>query len=176
MDHSESKVEYSICGVANLVVAILGTDHDTIRAQLNLPLVRHKKCTRCGALISLVRKGICEDCLEAERWVMVSCSTCGNLFRKAVWQLIRKTARGYQHFFCSKRCQGVFAGEHYGFHAHPENCSSGYRVHKWDEDMIWERHLSTHFGATRLSRMLQIPAGTIAVVLWQRRRTEAKTC
>lgn len=61
---------------------------------------------------------VCRQCLEKEREdrrVQVACTNCGKLNTKTIAHLLWYIKRGYQHFFCNRKCLGQWLGLNYGF-------------------------------------------------------------
>lgn len=113
----------------------------------------------------------CQGCKgKVTRKIPVSCDVCGTItYRYAAHILNKQTVNGKvrERFFCGSRCKGLWVGEHYGFTAHPENSLAGRkeRIHDWDA--IYQKHLETGLGAHRLARLLNLPYGTVASILWR---------
>ncbi len=126
------------CGAANLLGAIFGEDPNNIKRAMGIPTSDHP-CPVCG---TFTRGKYCSvECSRRSCKVRVSCSECGTLFDKSVRALIyfsnKKhylTQKPYQHFFCSAKCRGAYAGKHYGFAVHPENIPaiSHFKLHPED--------------------------------------------
>ncbi len=165
----------SPCGAADLLAAILSRNPDEVRAKFGLPL-QHPLPVLCP----VCNKAIGQDgkCHQLHK-VTMACDECSLLFERREKQVIWNsnyinptTGRAYEHQFCTQQCLGRWLGKHRGFGAHPERASHsgrpGYR--KWDEAMVWQKHLETGFGALKLSRLLNIPVGTITVILNRKRK------
>ena len=65
--------------------------------------------------------------------------------------------------FCSRRCQGVWWGRHYGFGVH-RKFGGGYR-RKWDYDQVYKLRLETGCSARSISMELGIPEVTVYSIL-----------
>ena len=105
----------SICGVANLLAAVYGQDPNIVKRHLGLPYRTQKAC-KCGIrLESQNKSGLCwKHWLESKR-IEVACSGCGNLFERRAKEVIYSTnVRGYNHFFCNKKCKGRWLNKNYG--------------------------------------------------------------
>lgn len=109
-----------------------------------------------------------KDCQYQDSHILVRCDNCGNLKQVGKSHIITQTKR-YQHFFCSKYCRSQWAGNHYGFGIHKKHGSGSPR--KWDWELVWNTHIETGFGCNRLSRLLNIPLGTISYILRMCRKT-----
>lgn len=124
-------------------------------------------CKSCGA-VTLPNWDFCSpECERQYRTLRVICDNCGQLFPRRDKVVIQRLGKmGYQHQFCSKRCLGQYAGNHWGFAAHPEN--TGRRNKKWDYSQIYTMKDEMGWGASRISRALGIPKGTVSVILSRR--------
>mgnify|MGYP001572798104 CR=1 FL=1 len=166
------KPEISICGACDLAAAILGQPPDALRLKFGIPLKGYY-CRKCGKRLHHKPKGgYCRKCYPPMEVIPVSCSQCGDITYKPKYLIIHNTKEGQQYFFCNRKCFGKWAGINYGFKSHPKNIRGGERC-KWDWDMVWQKHLETGYGALRLSRMLNIPIGTISKILWRLRQVKA---
>ena len=79
------------------------------------------QCWYCGQAI---KKGIfCNwDCSKKYHTVTLICSYCGKEFNLGSYEAQLRMERSQSGLiFCSKRCQGKWFGEHYGFGIYPEH-------------------------------------------------------
>lgn len=106
---------------------------------------------------------------QKEHWAILVCDECGGTFERERSQVTFKTKKGQKLWFCSRYCFGKYAGEHYGFAAHPENAGRGL-PRKWDWGKVYKMRGETGWGAVRIGRALGIPQGTVSAIL--RRRNE----
>ena len=161
--------DISICGAANLIAALFEESPAKVYRHLGLaPPTGY--CWQCGLEVAEKGTGLCLDCQKAAAFIQVACSYCGALTRRRASAIVLFVSRyGYQHFFCSRHCMGMWAAQNYGFTAHPEN--RGKR--KYDYDMVWQKHLETGFGAIRLGRLLGMKTDTVNKIL-QAKRKEMK--
>lgn len=94
-------------------------------------------CQRCGQGLTYWEvyrsKGKTAQCLVCDRearQVLLTCSLCGEPFLRAAYLVRAAAKQGYKFAFCTKRCLGTYAGEHYGYIAHPENSYAGSRARR----------------------------------------------
>ena len=120
------------------------------------------QCLVCGTVSA--RKLCSIKCRKEWQQIPIVCTGCGKLFTRNKSALLASYHHNQVNIFCSKYCQGKWAGEHYGFKAHVNLANLG-RVRKYNWDDIWKTHLETRYGAPRLSRKLGIPESTIAAIL-----------
>ncbi|MDP2916744.1 MAG: hypothetical protein Q8O16_02310 [Dehalococcoidia bacterium] len=171
----------SLCGIADLIAAIFGEDPDKVRRNVGAPpKYKTMLCPACGTAFD-PRHGLkhhnrkyelgllyCSpECLRAARTIMVVCDECGKLFPRATFVVVKEAK---QHpgkmFFCTRKCFGRYAGKHYGWRIHPENMG---RHKKYDKDMVWQKHLATGYGGQRLSRIINVPAPVIDMIIFRMR-------
>ena len=132
---------------------------------------RQRFCEVCNSLCPGRRKVYCSDeCWHRAHWVWVECSACKRLKEVRKSYILRHAKRGYEHFFCSKRCLGSRLAANYGFGVFPEHITLGRNHRKHDWDKIWEVHKETGMGAVRLSRILKISQGTLSNILKEMRK------
>jgi hypothetical protein len=107
-----------------------------------------------------------------QTYLEVKCTECGNIFLKRAAYINRaaKNKRYKGRSFCNRHCFGRWVSK---------NGSPMVKGHDYlgdrqrvDKELIWSEHLRTGFGAPRLSRLLNIPLGTISNCLWKRRIKE----
>lgn len=117
-------------------------------------------------------KALIQARIESQRKPVIelTCEVCDAKFYRKSY-LIRKTSPGR---FCSRKCRGVFIGNNYGFKAHPKNRGHSGRGRKWDYDGIYKLRDETGWGALRISRALNMPLGTVDMILQKRERLNAK--
>ncbi|MDD5510830.1 MAG: hypothetical protein PHI12_08470 [Dehalococcoidales bacterium] len=154
----------SPCGAADLLAAVFGEDPDIIRAKYNLPL-KYPKLPTCPICGKNMTKAGCRH----RHLIPVACDECGKITEWSERKVINKLTHGQKIFFCNNTCFGRWAGKHYGFAVHPENTNGSSR-RKHDYKAIWEKHLETGFGPSRLSRMLGIDIGVISYILIKMRK------
>lgn len=87
-------------------------------------------CSSCGKVLwHTTREGqenrrwqerLCLRCRIARQSRVITCIVCGG--SRTILPHLAKRQKG---LFCSRRCQGVYASQHYGFPAHPENRRKG---------------------------------------------------
>jgi len=111
-----SAKEVPICNYINLLSAILRTPREGIAKKLGVKLpVKGYPCRGCG--VSLPRGAVnavryCPDC----RFVPIACEVCGKIRKVPRAEALRqKGCKAGHPRFCSKRCQGVWLGAHYGW-------------------------------------------------------------
>ena len=165
------------CGVAQLLSEICGMPIDSVKQRLGLSAERIKLCLHCGKPVKPGHSFHNKECRHEYHQIKLICPECGNIFTRPQSEILfklnhpqSKNGKPVEHFFCSQKCLAIWAGKHYGFAAHPENCGSGSRAPKYDYDIVWRKHLETGFGAKKLSRLLNIPVSSISVILWKKRR------
>ena len=171
------------CNYASLVGAIVGQSEAEVLAKFNMAA---HPCEQCGQSTprntNKSRDGrqwhrFCsKQCRYDNIRTWVACDECGELFQRRTADLLRTIGqRDYQHVWCSKSCQGQYFGRVGGFVAHPEHSAKGKKKPKYDYEAIWQLHLTTGYGPTRLSQELNTPYGTISVILMKMRR-QAMAC
>lgn len=120
----------SPCLTAKEIGDKLGVSRERIRQILkrdSLPTLRYVSkvyCANCGKrLLHGNKTGYCKKCLPIIHSVPLVCDNCGKLFIRSQTEVIRdaKDSRYTGRVFCSKQCQGSYAGKRYGFAVHPEN-------------------------------------------------------
>lgn len=111
--------ELSICGAARLLAAIFGTTGHSVLRQWGI--LERGFCCDCGQKLGAYAKSFyCQKCQVKRNLVSVECAQCHYLFERRVCDVARK---GNKHCFCSQRCLGKWAAEHYGFAVHPKERS-----------------------------------------------------
>jgi formate dehydrogenase maturation protein FdhE len=89
----------------------------------NKILKERKYCVDCGKPLGLSRhktkeldKGICIRCQVKRNMVRVGCEVCGKekFLRQSEIAKRKRDSRYKGHFFCTKKCQGVYVGKHHG--------------------------------------------------------------
>ena len=119
-------------------------------------------CLNCGQATK--RERYCSDkCWHEYTHPLMECSYCGTLFRRNAKQIISQLSYGHKktHLFCSKRCQGKWLAQHYGFKK------------KYNETAIRATWMRTGYGASQLARLFDIPIPSMANYL-RRFRKETK--
>jgi len=59
---------------------------------------------------------ICKKCYMKQSNIPLKCDQCGEIFHKKKHYILYQTKIGGGRFsFCSKRCQGMYIGNHFGF-------------------------------------------------------------
>lgn len=117
-------------------------------------------CTNCGIKIKKNKSGFCYKCYKEEHSpVMVACQYCGKLITKQ-----RNLVLKQQYGFCSRKCLGKFAAEHYGWKIHPENRQIGRAPLKYKQEYLNAIHNLMATGMTIHAVMvkLNIPVGNHA--------------
>ena len=122
------------------------------------------ECPVCGKISS--HKFCSIECQKKWHQIIVECSNCGKLFTRSESELLGHYRNS---LFCSRECFGKWISERYGFKAHPENCG---RHKQWDYSLVSKTRLETGYGARRLSRLLNIPDGTINGILGKCKNNE----
>jgi len=115
------------------------------------------ECPVCGKISS--HKFCSIECQKKWHQIIVECTNCGKLFTRSESELLGHYRNS---LFCSRECFGKWISERYGFKAHPENCG---RHKQWDYSLVSKTRLETGYGARRLSKLLNIPDGTINGIL-----------
>ena len=88
------------------------------------------------------------------------CKLCGARFYRKSYTL----HPGSPGNFCSKRCAGIWAGNHYGFTAHPEN-----KRQKYDHEGI-QRLEEKGLSIPQISRRLTIPYASVYYILKEKKK------
>jgi len=135
----------------------------------NLPTKHYSQkllyeCSVCGKISSHEFCSI--ECQKKWHQIIVECTNCGKLFTRSESELLGHYRNS---LFCSRECFGKWISERYGFKAHPENCG---RHKQWDYSLVSKTRLETGYGARRLSRLLNIPDGTINGILGKCKNNE----
>ena len=159
------------CNFAALLGAVFGKNPDDVVRSWGLTPIGNM-CLNCGKRIPRDNRKFCSmACFKVFAKVPLVCPVCLKTFyrsaKEIVWKLNHNQStngKPIQQFFCSRQCMGSDNGVRYGFKSHPEN-AFGKRSRKWDWDLIYKTHLNTGYGATKLSRLLGIPEGTVSTVL-----------
>jgi len=131
-------------------------------------------CPICGCEKAPNRRccSLCAEKWHKDRYIQLACEVCGILYPRRAKELIYHiNKRGYKHQFCGKKCQGVWLAKGYGFHRNHHH-RKGFL--KYDFDSIIGKHIETGYGTTRLSRLLNIPEGTISKYLAEYRKNKEK--
>lgn len=159
----------------------LGVSRERIRQILsreNLPVRRVRtfkyKCNHCGKPTN--NRLFCSmKCQSDYHTISLTCDFCGKLFnRKSYAEQRNIRIHNSELIFCTKQCQGSWLANNHGFVVHPKNRgyakgTPNFKLRKHDYDFIWQKHLETKFGATKLSRLLNIPSITISRILLNKR-------
>ena len=84
-------------------------------------------CGTCGNRIDKINiSGLCLPCqLAARARVTFICEVCFEPFELLKREVAARSRNGKHPRFCKKTCFGSFAGNNYGFVAHPENSNRG---------------------------------------------------
>lgn len=153
----------SACGAAKLVAAVFGVDQDGLKQRLGLPTSGDEKEYRDYQ--KLLKSG------RSPLWgkkLALACFQCGTQFERSALEVIHYiNSAGYQRYFCNRRCQGVYAGTHYGFKTHPENTGPPF---KWNRRAIWRLYLLTGYRQRVLSELLGIPQSTVGKYITELRK------
>ena len=149
--------DISICGAAKLVAAIFGESEAQAYKRLGLnPPPGY--CWQCG-LERAGKTGLCHACWQASLYIQVACSYCGALKKQSTKHIIHYALRGYEHFFCNSQCMGKY------------NKANGIgRKRRFDWDMVWQKHLETGYGPSKLARELGMNASTVSRILKAKRK------
>ena len=112
---------HSICGAVDLLAAVFDKDVSELRKKYSLPL-KYGRCLNCGNQLSHNGLYCSDECLRQFTKIPVVCSECGQIFHRSQYK-IKSGINKYNQklFFCSKKCQGRYLGQEYGFKRHPEN-------------------------------------------------------
>ena len=80
-------------------------------------------CLNCNApLFSGQHDKFCSmACLQKYHSIELTCEVCGVHFSRLGHYCRASQRRGYKHIFCSKKCQGLWLGNSYGFGVFPEH-------------------------------------------------------
>jgi predicted transcriptional regulator len=124
--------EASPCATLQQIADKLGVTKERVRQILvseSLPTthwkLRNYLCNNCGRNFPAIyggRRIFCSpECQKAYYEATLQCDECGKLFKLRYSELRKAVKRGYQHFYCSRRCRGRAIGGKYGFNVHPEN-------------------------------------------------------
>lgn len=127
----------------------------------------YRPCPQCGRDIPQCKTNIfCSvKCRTDFCLVKIPCEVCGQFKAYRKKHIDWRQKHGMQkHFFCSRKCLGIWLGENHGFGVYPYHI----RRKKWDYAMVYKAQDDTGFGCVRLSRFLNIPVGTIANILRRR--------
>lgn len=117
-------------------------------------------CPDCGG----VKGGSaqrCWRCWQKSRLIPVACSYCGQITMRNAKRVINDIQKGAKYFFCNHHCRGKWLGHNHGFR--PGNRIT--KPRKWDYELVWQTHLDTGYGLSRLSRLLNIPRQSIGGIL-----------
>ena len=96
-------------------------------------------CEQCGGLIGSkngTRKNFCSmQCYSDSCNTLLTCDNCGDLFKRRIAQIEYYTyVRGYEHYFCDRRCFGAWSGRNFGWHT-----ARGYSRNRKEDEIIWQR-------------------------------------
>lgn len=132
---------------------------------------KSKECPICHNTFKYHNKFCSKKCyveyvgqVKEARKLTRQCVVCKNTFKISPYRM--RPERGSPANFCSKKCQGRYAGNKYGFKAHPENAVRHILLRKYDYEKVWQIHQETGYGALRLSRLLNIPSSTVSAILF----------
>ena len=123
----------------------VGRSRERIRqllVSMDLPTKVSKSIILCeycnGEIIAKTRtrRVFCSmQCYSDSRNTLIICDNCGDLFKRRITQLEYYThVRGYEHYFCSRRCFGSWAGKNFGWHT-----PSGFSRSRKEDEVICER-------------------------------------
>lgn len=116
-------------------------------------------CEVCGKLIKWGKR-----CKE-HRNVKLTCFECGKEFEMLYQDYVNRLKRGYEHFFCGRKCFGKYAGRNFGFRVHPPfGISRLGQNRKYNYEEIYELAKKGVTGI-EISERLNIPGGTIYRIL-----------
>ena len=169
---TETLQHLSPCGAARLLSAIDNTH--SLEHYLERMGVAVAHCGNCGVLldkyaqrhVAYQEHGLCHECWLAQKTVMVVCSECGVLFPRSAKYMKHQAKDGCKYAFCGQICKGKWTGKHYGFGTH-DRC--------YDYETIWQAHLETGRGASRLARALNMPIRSVSRILQVCRKNEMKS-
>lgn len=120
-------------------------------------------CHNCSKELKTRKQKYCSyACRVAFNSVVVECSNCKKKFSltKHSQSRIRGSTSGL--LFCSKKCQGEYIGEHYGFKANPQNAGrqaspEKSKHYKYIPEII--KRLSEHESMYSILKSLGLPIG-----------------
>ena len=131
------------CATLQKIGDKFGVSREAVRQVLNRLEVPTKHqvqryiCLNCGQVISKplvngVPPKFCNRACyvewEGKNHIPLHCANCGVLFYRRYSEVMgraRNPRYKTDNTFCSKQCQGSYAGKKYGFTKHPENRRSG---------------------------------------------------
>ena len=157
----------SLCAVARLLSAMLERPVEEINRKLGIPY-QGKICLHCSKPLRHTKNThFCSYiCQRAYTQIELICDWCGKSFKRRATLVVKNLSKdGYQHIFCSRKCMGNYAGNHYGFAVHPENARAGGDHRKWDWIKVLALKEENGWGGIRISRALGIPLGTVSRIL-----------
>lgn len=126
-------------------------------------------CNYCGKefiCTKLHSKLFCsKECHVNYYSIPVVCDNCGKMIKISRNDFMRKVKNPKLkgHYFCSRKC--VALRKDLSFNNIKNKWRGGNPCKKWDYDYVWEKHLETGYGCSRLSRVINIPPGTISYIL-----------
>ena len=121
------------------------------------------ECPVCGT--SSTHKFCSYECKIKWRQIPIICTRCGKLFLRYQSQFLTDYLHHSDALFCSKECRSKWLVEQYGFQRYPHHMARVCHIRKYNWDDVWKRHLETGYGASRLSKELNIPISTITAIL-----------
>lgn len=168
--------EQNPCATLQSIANKVGVSRERVRQILkseNKPTTHWKPkhiCPTCGSEILRRNTGnfnkFCSpECRNKNIYIPVSCSECNKIFPlRAHYVIYMTNIRGREHFFCSKECQGAYAGKYYGFASHPQNSGRNKGQSKYS-DALCKRIISLrqeNISWGNIHKQLNIPLGTLS--------------
>jgi len=169
------------CATLSFIAKQVNTSHqyvDYILSKHGAPTKHYKQeyiCNNCGIKFKPTqahksRLYCSNECKNEHQhklhWITVKCAYCKGTKEVRVSQYNRQLKCSNRDInFCSKKCQGKWLSDNYGFkNRHPKYEHEG-RPKKYDYELVWQKHLETGFGCVKLSRILNISEPTISRIL-----------
>ena len=135
-------------------------------------------CPSCGEYKDYTSK-FCRKCWIASHYTKLQCIQCGGVFQRRLSEYRASLRnRKTEGFLCSKKCWSTYAGRFFEVGRHKDfkfSLESRKKMRKHDWDLVWETHLKTSYGCSKLSKLLGIPVSTISNILQIIKRERAGT-
>jgi hypothetical protein len=126
-------------------------------------------CNQCGKVFPAKHGGspkfCCRDCWKLYHKVTLICEQCGKSFYRQQSDFLAGLRKNSdtKKFFCTKRCQGHYVAEHYGFIAHPENTEN---KRQWDYNYIRQLR-NSGLKLREIKSLTGIGQGTLDYILYK---------
>lgn len=123
-------------------------------------------CPSCGKPMSYTSKS-CRKCWEASRRVILVCEMCGKSFSRKNSDINRAKKHGYKHIWCSKHCQGIWAGKNHGWGSRDMAGSRpDSRKHDWAKILeMYQTHTANEVAAA-----LNMSSSTVYMIVSRSRK------